>query len=131
MAEKELTEKIKEIFSEQVESKFQNSDLCHTAEMFIRWNYERDFKTESFEDYCDYIEFYDIDLNDALWKLSGHASILDFVEYWVYDTEVKDFLDFCKNECEYDDEIEGFYNFINEEMKHLIYLYNKHLNGGE
>ena len=131
MAEKQLTEKLKEIFTEQVENRFQNSDLCRTAELFMLWSYERDFKNESFEDYCDYIEFHEIELIDALWKLSGYTSILNFAEDWVYDPEIKDFLDFCKDECEYDEEIEGFYNFINEEMKYLIYLYDKHLNGGE
>ncbi|MGC8979501.1 hypothetical protein [Caldisericum sp.] len=125
-----MTEKIKEIFSEQVENNFKGSDLCRSAEMFIWWCYERDFKLESFEDFCDYIEFHEIEFDNALWELSGYTSILEFAEDWVYDPEIKDFLDFCLDKCEYEEEIKGFYNYLNEEMKYLIYQYGKHLNGG-
>ena len=120
--------KIKAIFSEQVESNFKGSDLYRSAEMFIWWCYERDFKLESFEDFCDYIEFNRIEFDNTLWELSGYTSVLNFAEDWVYDPEIKDFLDFCKDEFE---EIEGFYDFLNQEMKHLIYLYNKHLAEGK
>ena len=112
MAKKELTKKMKEIFSEQVGSKFKNSDLYQTAEMFILWSFEKNFKNESFNNFCDYIEAYRVPFYDTLFELSGYESILDFAMYWVDKSEIREFLDFCRKEYDY-------YDLTEEEEKEL------------
>ena len=96
-----LKSKVKEVFIKVVDSFLKDSKLSKPAEYFILWNYEKNFKTKSFINYCEEIRPYWLDSNKLyknLWLLADrYLTAEDFAFSWVVKTEVKDFLVFCKN----------------------------------
>jgi len=91
--EKTKAERTKEIFKRL---EYSDTDWSLAADLFVRWNVEKDFLTESFEDFVDWIE--EEELEGTVWTFFfGYQNeFRSFAEDWVDAAEVEEYLEFCR-----------------------------------
>ena len=84
---------IKEIFISLYNA---DTDWSLAADLFIAWNVDKDFKTESFANFVDWID--DNDIDNTWHFFFGYGEKFEkFAEDWVAEDEVHDYLNYCKN----------------------------------
>jgi len=90
---KRKAERTKEIFKRL---EYSDTDWSLAADLFVRWNVEKDFLTESFEDFVDWIE--EEELEGTVWTFFfGYQNeFRSFAEDWVDAAEVEEYLEFCR-----------------------------------
>ena len=89
----EKIKRIEEIFANLYNA---DTDWSAAADMFIKWNVDKDFKTESFASFVDWID--DDDLNNTWHFFFGYSDNFEkFADDWVDEDEVEDYLKFCEN----------------------------------
>ena len=86
-------EQIKEIFKEL---QYADTDWSLAADLFIAWNIDKDFETESFANFVAWIE--EETINDTWHFFFGYGEKFEkFAEDWVEENEVEDYLNYCQN----------------------------------
>lgn len=87
-------EQIKEIFKDLQNS---DTDWSFTADKFIAWNIDKDFKTKSFENFVAWID--ENAINDVWHFFFGYGNKFEeFAKDWVAENEVYDYLNYCQEE---------------------------------
>jgi hypothetical protein len=85
-------ERIKEIF---VELSYSDTDWSYAADLFIRWNVDNDFQTESFNEFVDWIM--DEQINDIWGFFFGYDDNFEkFADDWVTEEEKESYLEYVK-----------------------------------
>ena len=89
----EKIERIKEIFISLYNN---DTDWSLCADLFIAWNVDKDFKTETFASFVDWID--EDDINDTWHFFFGYGDDFKrFAKDWVEDEEQEDYLNYCEN----------------------------------
>ena len=88
----EKVEKIKEIFVSLYET---DTDWSLAADLFVAWNVDKDFKTESFASFVNWID--DNDIDNTWHFFFGYGDDFEtFADDWIEEKERKDYLTYCK-----------------------------------
>lgn len=88
--------KLRELFCELNGA---DSDWSYAADLFIAWNVEKNFKTESFEAFVEYMadEHEKVFGNKTWGFFFGYGDNFEsFAEDWVDDEEKEDYLGYCE-----------------------------------
>jgi hypothetical protein len=76
-----------------------NNDWSYAADLYIAWNVEKNFKTESFEAFVEYMadEHEKVFGNKTWGFFFGYQDNFEsFAEDWVDDEEKEDYLGYCE-----------------------------------
>lgn len=87
-------DRVKQIFEEVVN---RDTDWSLSADLFVRWNVDRNFQTESFSNFVDWIADHQI---DEVWTFFfGYGEDFEkFASDWVDEEEVSEYLAYCLGE---------------------------------
>jgi hypothetical protein len=87
-----IESKLRELFCELNGS---DSDWSYAADLFITWTIKKNFETESFKSFVDYMD--KVFLNKTWGFFFGYGDNFEsFAEDWVDDEEKADYLEYCK-----------------------------------
>lgn len=91
IAEALKADRVKEIFNKYYNA---DTDWSAAADMFVAWNVDNNFETESFENFINWID--DEELDDTWHFFFGYGDEFEkFAEDWVDEDEVEDYLNYC------------------------------------
>ncbi len=93
----EAREILEEIFIDLY--KHSDTDWSIYADWFIEWNVDKGFKTESFDDFTEWMYLYNRDLitKHKTWDFFyGWESLKDFVNSFIVDSDKPDFIRWVK-----------------------------------
>jgi hypothetical protein len=93
-----IESKLRELFCEL--NRNPNTDWSYAADLFITWTIKKNFKTESFEAFVDYMsdESEKVFGNETWGFFFGYGDDFEsFANDWVADEEKVDYLKYCEN----------------------------------